>query len=90
MQITLTRIGGMIPMIKEAQTEVDWTEDELNELLTVIESKSEGQDEKRDATGYELTNNAGTFSIDLDKVPAKFKKTFEELQDNLKIVKPGK
>jgi hypothetical protein len=88
MRIELIRTGGIIPVTKKAETEVDWTDDEMAELLAKV--KGEGSPGlQRDATGYQLKNNAGTFSIDLEKVPAKYKKTFEELKDNLMIVKPG-
>ena len=88
MQITLIRTGGIIPITKKADKEVDWSQDEMNELLKLI-SEDEDPGQKRDATGYQLKNNAGTFSIDLEKVPALYKKTFDELKDNLTIVKPG-
>ena len=86
MLITLIRTGGIIPVTKKAAKEVDWTEDEMRELLKQIQN-DEGPGQKRDATGYEIMYNAGTFSIDWDKIPAKYKKTFEELKDNLAIVK---
>jgi hypothetical protein len=87
MRITLMRTGGMIPTIKKAEKEVDWSEEEMNELLQAI--KNEGPGQMRDANDYQLINNAGTFSIDVEKVPAKYKKAFDDLKDNLKIVKPG-
>ena len=86
MRITLLRTGGIIPITKKAEKNVDWTDDELSELMEVI--KNEGAaDQKRDATEYQLKYDAGTFSIEWEKIPAKYKKTFEELKDNLKIVK---
>ncbi|MCW3081439.1 hypothetical protein [Segetibacter sp.] len=87
MRITLLRTGGIIPVTKKAEKNVDWTSDELSELIKVIKNE-EGAGQKRDATGYQLKYNAGTFSIDWEKIPAKYKKTFEELKDDLAIVKP--
>ena len=66
--------------------DVDWSSEEMNELLKVI-GTDEGPGQTRDATAYELETNAGTSTIDLEKVPAKYKKTFEQLKDNLEIVK---
>ena len=87
MQITLLRTGGIIPITKKAEKEVDWSEDEMNELLSHIKLESDDPGQARDATGFHLKNNAGTVPIDMEKVPAKYKKAFEELKDNLKIVK---
>lgn len=85
MRVTLLRTGGIIPMTKKAEKNVDWTSDELSKLIKVI--KNEDSNQKRDATAYQLKYDAGTFSIDWEKIPAKYKKTFEELKDNLVIVK---
>jgi hypothetical protein len=89
MLITLIRTGGFIPITKKAEKEVDWSESEMRQLLDQIEKKDEGPGQARDATEYQLMYNAGTFSIDWDKIPAKYKKMFDELKDNLAIVKPG-
>lgn len=89
MQITLIRSGGIIPMTKKASQEVDWTADEMKEILKEIKIEEAGPGQKRDATSYQFMSNAGTFSIDWDKIPAKYKKTFEDLKNNLVIVKPG-
>ncbi|MCW3105899.1 MAG: hypothetical protein JWQ09_405 [Segetibacter sp.] len=87
MQITLIRTGGIIPITKKAVKDVDWSEEEMRELLKVIKNEEEGPGQERDATGYQLMYNAGTFSIDWEKIPAKYKKTFEELKEKLAIVK---
>ena len=87
MRITLIRTGGIIPMTKKAEKDVDWTEDEMRELLKAIEIDDENSRLKRDATDYQLKYNAATFSIDWEKVPAKYRNTFDDLKDNLKIEK---
>jgi len=86
MHITLIRSGGFIPVTKKAETDVSWTDAELQALLTKIEADDEPGN-RRDATSYELETNAGTCSIDIDKVPAQYAGVFNELKNNLKIVK---
>lgn len=88
MLITLLRFGGIIPITKKAEKEVDWTDEEMTALLSVIKDDDAGHENKRDVTGYELKYNAGTFSINMEKVPAKYKKIFDDLVDDLVIVKP--
>jgi hypothetical protein len=87
MRVTLIRTGGIIPITKKAEKEVDWSSAELRELIQAIESKDERPGQKRDASDYQLKYDAGTISIDWEKIPASYKKTFEELKDNLSIVK---
>lgn len=87
MKIELIRTGGIIPVIKKAEKEVDWSEEDIQEIINRTEAEEPGK--MRDATNYHLNYNAGTFPIDLEKVPAKYKETLEELKDNLKITKPG-
>jgi hypothetical protein len=86
MLITLTRTGGIIPITKEAETEVDWTDKEIQELLKHAKDE-EGPGQKRDATGYELKYEGETIPINLEKVPPSYKPIFEDLKDKLKIVK---
>jgi hypothetical protein len=74
-------------MTKKAEKDVDLTEDEMRELLKVIKNDDGGPGQNRDATGYQLAYNGGTFPIDWDKIPGKYEKTFEDLKDNLKIIK---
>jgi site-specific recombinase XerC len=88
MRITLTRTGGVIPITKKAEKEVDWKEDEIKKLIERIKTK-DNPGSMRDNTTYELSYHAGTFPVDMEKIPAKYKKMFDDLKDNLKIVKPG-
>jgi hypothetical protein len=46
MRITLLRTGGIIPVTKKAEKNVDWTSDELSELIKVIKNE-EGAGLKR-------------------------------------------
>ncbi|MGI8634333.1 MAG: hypothetical protein ACR2KZ_02915, partial [Segetibacter sp.] len=68
MLITLTRTGGIIPITKQAETEVDWTDKEMKELIKLVKDE-EGPGQKRDATGYELKYEGETVPINLEKVP---------------------
>jgi hypothetical protein len=86
MRITLKRTGGIIPITKKAEKEVDWSEEEVKELLHHAKA-DEGPGESRDSTAYQLMVDAAAFSINLEKIPKKFLKVFEDLKDNLKIEK---
>ncbi len=88
MKLTLIRTGGIIPIIKKANAEVDWSENEIDELINSF-TEDDKSATMRDSTQYQLKFNDQTFSIDLEKVPLKYKKVFEQLKDNLKIVKQG-
>jgi hypothetical protein len=87
MEITFLRTGGIIPITKKSNTIVDWSETEVQELLSLIRADNMGQ--MRDETQYQLVYNDQTVAIDIDKVPKKYKKTFERLKEDLRIVKPG-
>jgi len=86
MEIALLRTGGIIPMVKQAKEDVAWTESEMNELLDRIRIEGDAG-KKRDGTSYQLLYNNETFTVDIDKVPAKYKKVFDRLKENLQIVK---
>ena len=86
MKITLIRTGGLLPITKKADGEVDLSEDEMQSLLETIKT-SDNAGEARDKTGYLINYNAETLPIDWDKIPAEHIKTFEDLKDNLAIVK---
>jgi muramidase (phage lysozyme) len=88
MKITLIRTGGMIPVTKKAAQEVDWNEKDLDRLISAIKA-DDNAGEMRDNTQYQLIYNKQSFPVDLQKIPEKYKETFESLKDNLQIVKPG-
>lgn len=88
MEITLIRTGGMIPVIKKAAKEVDWNEKDLDKLVSLIKADDK-PGEMRDNTQYQLMYNEQAVPVDLERIPKKYKKTFESLKDNLQIVKPG-
>lgn len=89
MEVTLLRTGGIIPMLKKATMKVDFSEKEVNELIDAIRVENDNQGKMRDNTLHQLIFNNQTFSVDLEKIPKKYKKTFERLKDNLRIVKQG-
>ncbi len=86
MEITLIRTGGIIPMLKKATKEIEWNEKEMDELINAIRA-DDNPGKMRDNTQYQLKYNGKTFSIDFEKIPKKYKKTFESLKENLQIVK---
>jgi hypothetical protein len=86
MQIALVRTGGFIPLRKKAEAEVNWSEQELMQLIETIKLENAGPGKLRDATGYHLEINDQTVPIDLDKIPANYQSTFEDLKDNLQPV----
>ena len=88
MEITLIRTGGMIPVIKKAKLEIDLNENDLDKLISTIKA-DDNPGEMRDNTQYQLVYNEQTIPVDLERIPEKYKKTFESLKNNLQIVKPG-
>jgi hypothetical protein len=86
MKITLIRTGGLLPIIKKAEGEVNLNEAEMQLLLETIKT-SDDAGEARDKTGYLINYNAETLPINWEKIPAEHMKTFEVLKDNLAIVK---
>lgn len=75
----------MLPMNKEAET--DLTKAELDELLTAMELPDGGASAARDAVHYTLEAEGKEASVDLRKVPVKYKAMIEELVAKLEIVK---
>lgn len=74
-------------MIKKAREEVSWSEEEIEKLIHQLKIGDDSSGEMRDSTQYQFAYNGQTFPIDLEKVPAKYKKVFERLKDNLQVVK---
>jgi hypothetical protein len=87
MRITLLRTGGFIPMTKKAETEVNWTDEEMEKLIDKIKIEDDEPGNKRDATSYQLMYAGGTYPIDIEKVPPEYGSTFDELKNNLKVSK---
>ncbi len=51
MKISLIRTGGIVPIVKKANTEVDWSEDELEELV-IASRTDETPGKMRDKAQY--------------------------------------
>jgi hypothetical protein len=87
MLIKLIRTGGLLPIKKEAELEVDWSQAELDKIVNTIKNETSGPGSMRDATNYLLRYDGETVGINWDKIPVKYLRTFEELRDRLAIVK---
>lgn len=87
MEIRLKRSGGIIGVKKEAAKKVDWSDKELQEIITAAKRKETPLSRGRDITGYFLEVNGISTPIDLTKVPAAYQPVFEHLKDNLKNIK---
>lgn len=87
MQITLLQTGGMIPITKIAEKDLDWSEDELKKLIRQIRIENDLPGQARDAITFHLQLDEETFPIDWKKIPGNYKKAFEDLKDKLKTVR---
>jgi len=87
MKIKLKRSGGIVPVKKEAVKEVNWTANDIHDLIHAAERKEEPLQRGRDTTGYFLELENKSVPIDLDKIPSKYKSVFEQLKNELKPVK---
>lgn len=87
MKISLVRTGGFVPVTKKATGEVDLSEKEINDLIDLARV-NEKPGNMRDNHQYQLMYNDQSYTIDLAKVPAKYRQMLEQLKDNLQIVKP--
>ena len=88
MKIKLVQSGGILPVIKEAVTDVDWTKEEskkfLNEIATDDKKKSS---QVRDGIDHTIEIDNKEVTVDLEKVPGKYAEVFDHLRKSLKIVK---
>lgn len=77
----------MIAAKKEAAKKVDWTEEELQEIISAAKRKEAPLSRGRDSTGYFLEVNGTSIPIDMDKIPPTYQAVFEHLKNNLKPIK---
>ncbi|MEJ7679008.1 MAG: hypothetical protein WKG06_14375 [Segetibacter sp.] len=61
MEIILLRTGGIIPILKKATKEVDWSEKEMDELIDTIRAANDDPGKMRDNTQYQLMYNDTNF-----------------------------
>lgn len=87
MKIKLVQSGGFLPVTKEAETDVDWTKEESEDLLKHVEVKDAGSSPVRDGIYHTLEINNKEVAVDPEKAPQKYAHVFSRLKKELKIVK---
>lgn len=85
MKITLVRSGGIIPIRKVSQTEVNWMEEDIIQLKKSAEILNASPGLVRDGVFYHLKTDIENFPIDWTKIPSKYKSTLEKLKEKLAI-----
>lgn len=83
MKIELSKSGGLFASLKKASTEVDWTDEEAEHIISLM--AGQGEEGHRDAVYYTLDLKDKSVTVDLQKVPANYKAVFDELQNNMKV-----
>jgi hypothetical protein len=86
MKIKLVRTGGFIPITKEAEVEVDLSEDDFTRLIETIQASPDAPRIK-DGNYWELSAGSVTKPVDLEKVPGEYKALFVRLKKDLRVVK---
>jgi hypothetical protein len=86
-EIKLQRFGGIIPKMQEAVTQVDWSDHEIEQLISHICRDEHRDSRSMDTTCHYLEIDGREIPVDLKKVPPKYKNTFEDLKAELKYVK---
>ena len=87
MKIKLTRNGGLLPVKKSAEAEIDIKIEELDRLLDLIKADPSAIRIK-DGTIYDLSVGNTVTRVDLERVPKEYQVFFEKLKLALKVVKP--
>ncbi|MEP7141223.1 MAG: hypothetical protein ABI707_00070 [Ferruginibacter sp.] len=88
MKIKLVQSGGLLPVTKEAVTEVDWTKDESEHLLNQIAvDDNQKSSMVRDGIDHTIEINNKEVAVNLEKASGKYAEVFDHLKKNLKIVK---
>ena len=86
MKIKLIRTGGFIPITKAAEADVDISAREMAGLLEIIQHDPAAPRIK-DGNSWELAVGFRSITVDLEKVPDKYKAIFDQLKNDLKIIK---
>ena len=89
MKIRLVRTGGIIPVTKQSETDVNWTETDVQQLKIAAQTLFSSTDKTRDGVYYHIQSETETFAIDWPKIPSKYRNILEKLKDRLVIVKPS-
>lgn len=87
MKIRLVRTGGIIPVKKQSETDVNWTEADVQQLKKEVEPTVNGPGKARDGICYHLETEGNAFVVDWPKIPSKYRSTLEKLKDKLVIEK---
>lgn len=86
MKIKLIRTGGFLPVTKAAEAEVEMSEDELAHLIRAIET-GPAEPRIKDGSYWELSAGSTVTTVNLEKVPEKFKPLFIKLKEELRVIK---
>jgi hypothetical protein len=84
MKVELSRSGGFFASIKKASIDVDWNDEDAEQILSAMQEHADEQ--KRDAIHYTLSLQGKTALINLNKIPERYQEVFDHLQKNLKNV----
>ena len=84
MKVELSRSGGFFASIKKASIDVDWSDEDAEQILSAMQEQAD--EKKRDAIHYTLSLQGKTALINLNKVPKRYQDVFDYLQKNLKNV----
>lgn len=88
MIIKLVQSGGIISIIKEASSKVNWTKEECDIMLKKIAvTNGAGNRQVRDGINYTLEIDGEEMSVDINKADGKFLEVFKKLKSHLKIIK---
>ena len=88
MKITLVQSGGLLPVTRQASTEVDWTKEESDNVLRQITVPySQAPSPVRDGIDFTLEINGSEITVDVDKASGKYARVLSNLKKNLQIVK---
>ena len=88
MKIKLVQSGGFLPVTKEAVTEVDWTKEESDKILSQIAVKDNQKSSRvRDGIDHTIEIDNKEVTVNLEKASGKYAEVFDRLRKNLKIVK---
>ncbi len=79
--------GVFIPLKKQAETEVNWTEEEIGLLKSAVQPSAQKPGNVRDGIDYRLQYEDKSFVIDWQKIPTKYKAVLEKLKGKLTVEK---
>ena len=86
MKIKLIRTGGFLPITKEAEADVNLSDQQVKQLIEIIRPDPIPSPVK-DGHYYLLDIGTKSTPVDLEKVPDEYKAIFSKLKDDLKIIK---